>query len=161
MVHRHPDATVFPVPVFYPRTSDEERDAYAIHHPARSWEEKEVGKRTAGGKPETREQSLQRELEKMRSFAYKLDEQLATFTSYRALRESFSPIIASIARLVRQWVDEFRHWHNAAPFVLLTGDVASCEAAVTVGARVAGRDGILVDRAVIPRPSRELLKEFI
>jgi microcompartment protein CcmL/EutN len=46
-------------------------------------------------------------------------------------------------------------------FVLLTGDVASTEAAVTVGARVAGRDGILVDRAVIPRPSRELFKEFV
>jgi microcompartment protein CcmL/EutN len=46
-------------------------------------------------------------------------------------------------------------------FVLLTGDVASTEAAVTVGARVAGRDGILVDRAVIPRPAKELFKEFI
>ena len=46
-------------------------------------------------------------------------------------------------------------------FVLLTGDVASTETAVTVGARVAGRDGILVDRAVIPRPSKELFKEFV
>ena len=45
--------------------------------------------------------------------------------------------------------------------VLLTGDVATTEAAVTVGARVAGCDGILVDRAVIPRPSREVFKEFV
>jgi microcompartment protein CcmL/EutN len=45
-------------------------------------------------------------------------------------------------------------------FVLMTGDVASTEAAVHAGARVAGLDGILVDRAVIPRPAKELFKEF-
>lgn len=52
----------------------------------------------------------------------RLDENLSTFTSYRALRESFSPTITSIAKLVGQWVDEFRHWHDASPLVLLTGD---------------------------------------
>lgn len=53
----------------------------------------------------------------------RLDENLSTFTSYRALRESFNPIIISIAKLVRQWTKEFRHWHDdAAPLVLLTGD---------------------------------------
>ena len=31
-------------------------------------------------------------------------------------------------------------------FVLLTGDVASVEAAVAVGSRIAGEEGILVDR---------------
>jgi microcompartment protein CcmL/EutN len=46
-------------------------------------------------------------------------------------------------------------------FVLMTGDVASVEAAVAAGSRVAGRDGILVDRAVIPAPSRELFREFV
>jgi hypothetical protein len=52
----------------------------------------------------------------------RLDEQLSTFTSYRALRESFSPIIASVARLVRQWTEEFKHWHGSPPLVILTGD---------------------------------------
>ena len=46
-------------------------------------------------------------------------------------------------------------------FVLLTGDVASVTAAVEAGARVAGEDGILVDRAVIAAPSRELFREFV
>ncbi len=46
-------------------------------------------------------------------------------------------------------------------FVLLTGDVASVEAAVAVGSRIAGEEGILVDRAVIAAPARELFKEFV
>jgi microcompartment protein CcmL/EutN len=46
-------------------------------------------------------------------------------------------------------------------FVLMTGDVASVEAAVAVGSKIAGRDGILVDRAVIAAPSKELFREFI
>jgi hypothetical protein len=52
----------------------------------------------------------------------RLDEQLSTFTSYRPLRESFVPIIGSIARLVQRWADEFRHWHGTPPLVVLTGD---------------------------------------
>lgn len=52
----------------------------------------------------------------------RLDDNLSTFTSYRALRESFAPTISSIAKLVGQWVEEFRHWHDAPPLVLLTGD---------------------------------------
>jgi microcompartment protein CcmL/EutN len=46
-------------------------------------------------------------------------------------------------------------------FVLMTGDVASLEAAVAAGCAVARRDGILVDRAVIPSPSREVFREFV
>lgn len=46
-------------------------------------------------------------------------------------------------------------------FVLLTGDVASVEAAVTAGAKVAADDGILVGRAVIAAPSKELFREFV
>jgi microcompartment protein CcmL/EutN len=46
-------------------------------------------------------------------------------------------------------------------FVLMTGDVASVEAAVEVGAKVAGMDGILVDRAVIAAPAKELFREFV
>jgi len=46
-------------------------------------------------------------------------------------------------------------------FVLLTGDVASVEAAVAVGSKIAGEEGILVDRAVIAAPARELFKEFV
>jgi microcompartment protein CcmL/EutN len=41
-------------------------------------------------------------------------------------------------------------------FVLMTGDVASVQAAVAAGARVAGEDGMLVGKAVIPAPSEEL-----
>ena len=46
-------------------------------------------------------------------------------------------------------------------FVLLTGDVASVEAAVAAGSMIAGQDGILVDRQVIASPSRELFREFV
>jgi microcompartment protein CcmL/EutN len=46
-------------------------------------------------------------------------------------------------------------------FVLMTGDVASLNAAVAAGCAVARRDGILVDRAVIASPSREVFREFI
>jgi microcompartment protein CcmL/EutN len=46
-------------------------------------------------------------------------------------------------------------------FVLLTGDVASVEAAVSAGAQVAAEDGILVGRAVIAAPSKELFREFV
>ena len=46
-------------------------------------------------------------------------------------------------------------------FVLMTGDVASVEAAVAAGAAVASDEGILVGKAVIPAPSRELFAEYI
>ena len=46
-------------------------------------------------------------------------------------------------------------------FVLMTGDVASLEAAVAAGCAVARRDGILVDRAIIPSPSKEIYREFL
>jgi microcompartment protein CcmL/EutN len=46
-------------------------------------------------------------------------------------------------------------------FVLLTGDVASVEAAVAAGCEVAADDGILVGRAVIAAPRRELFRELV
>jgi microcompartment protein CcmL/EutN len=46
-------------------------------------------------------------------------------------------------------------------FVLLTGDIASVEAAVAAGTQVAAEDGILVGRAVIAAPSKELFREFV
>jgi microcompartment protein CcmL/EutN len=46
-------------------------------------------------------------------------------------------------------------------FVLLTGDVASVEAAVSAGAAIASEEGILVGKALIPAPSRELFGEFV
>jgi microcompartment protein CcmL/EutN len=46
-------------------------------------------------------------------------------------------------------------------FVLMTGDVASVEAAVAVGAEVASSDGILVGKAVIPGPAKDLFRELI
>jgi microcompartment protein CcmL/EutN len=46
-------------------------------------------------------------------------------------------------------------------FLLLTGDIASVEAAVQAGAQVAAEDGVLVNRAVISAPSKELFREFL
>ena len=46
-------------------------------------------------------------------------------------------------------------------FVLLTGDVASVQAAVAAGCEVAAADGILVGRAVIPAPRRELFRDMV
>jgi microcompartment protein CcmL/EutN len=46
-------------------------------------------------------------------------------------------------------------------FVLLTGDVASVQAAVDAGSAMAGSEGILVSRAVIAAPRLELFREFI
>jgi len=46
-------------------------------------------------------------------------------------------------------------------FVLLTGDVAGIRAAVAAGAQSAADQGLLVNRIVIPRPRRELFRDFI
>jgi microcompartment protein CcmL/EutN len=46
-------------------------------------------------------------------------------------------------------------------FVLMTGDVASVEAAVAAGSAIAAGEGILVGRAVIAAPSKELFREFV
>jgi microcompartment protein CcmL/EutN len=46
-------------------------------------------------------------------------------------------------------------------FVLLTGDVASVEAAVAAGSAIAAEEGILVGRGIIPAPSRELFRDFV
>jgi microcompartment protein CcmL/EutN len=46
-------------------------------------------------------------------------------------------------------------------FVLMAGDVSSVQAAVAAGAKVAGDDGMLVGKGVIPAPSRELFREYI
>ncbi len=46
-------------------------------------------------------------------------------------------------------------------FFSCTGDVAAVEAAVEAGARIAARDGILVNKVVIPAPRPELFGEYI
>jgi microcompartment protein CcmL/EutN len=46
-------------------------------------------------------------------------------------------------------------------FVSLTGDVASVEEAVEVAAGVIQRKGLLVEKAVIPRPRAEIVREFV
>jgi microcompartment protein CcmL/EutN len=46
-------------------------------------------------------------------------------------------------------------------YVMMTGDVASVEAAVSAGAAVAAEEGILVGRAVIAAPRRELFREWV
>jgi microcompartment protein CcmL/EutN len=46
-------------------------------------------------------------------------------------------------------------------FVLMAGDVASVQAAVAAGSKVAAEDGMLVGRSVIPAPSEELFRDYI
>jgi microcompartment protein CcmL/EutN len=46
-------------------------------------------------------------------------------------------------------------------FVLMAGDVSSVQAAVAAGAKVAGEDGMLVGKGVIPAPSEELFRDYI
>lgn len=46
-------------------------------------------------------------------------------------------------------------------FVLMAGDVSSVQAAVATGSKVAGDEGMLVGRAVIPAPSPELFRDYI
>ena len=46
-------------------------------------------------------------------------------------------------------------------FVLMAGDVSSVQAAVAAASQAAAEDGMLVGRAVIPAPSKELFREYI
>lgn len=46
-------------------------------------------------------------------------------------------------------------------FVTMTGSVAAVETAVSAGAAVAAKKGLLVEKVVIPRPRQELLGEMI
>jgi len=45
-------------------------------------------------------------------------------------------------------------------FVLMAGDVASVQAAVAAGSKVAAEDGMLVGRGVIANPSEELFRDY-
>ncbi len=46
-------------------------------------------------------------------------------------------------------------------FVLMAGDVSSVQAAVAAGSKIAGDEGMLVGRVVIPAPSPELFRDYI
>jgi microcompartment protein CcmL/EutN len=46
-------------------------------------------------------------------------------------------------------------------FVVMTGDISSVDAAVAAGSRVAAEEGMLVGRAVIAAPRRELLRDWV
>jgi len=46
-------------------------------------------------------------------------------------------------------------------FVLMAGDVSSVQAGVAAAAKVAGEDGMLVGKGVIPAPSEELFRDYI
>jgi microcompartment protein CcmL/EutN len=46
-------------------------------------------------------------------------------------------------------------------YVMMTGDVASVEAAVSAGSAIAADEGILVSRAVIAAPRKELFREWV
>lgn len=72
----------------------------------------------------------------------RLDEQLSTFTSYRALRDAFEPSMGATARFVRQWTEEFKHWHGSLPLVVLTGDHGFTFGPKAVHENATGRDGL-------------------
>jgi microcompartment protein CcmL/EutN len=46
-------------------------------------------------------------------------------------------------------------------FVVMTGDVSSVDAAVAAGSRCAAEEGMLVGRAVIAAPQRELFRDWV
>ena len=46
-------------------------------------------------------------------------------------------------------------------FVVMTGDISSVDAAVAAGSRVAAEEGMLVGRAVIAAPRRELFRDWV
>ncbi len=46
-------------------------------------------------------------------------------------------------------------------FVLMAGDVSSVQAAVAAASQAAAEGGMLVGRAVIPAPGKELFREYI
>jgi microcompartment protein CcmL/EutN len=46
-------------------------------------------------------------------------------------------------------------------FVLMAGDVASVQAAVAAGSKVAAEDGMLVGRSVVAAPSEELFRDYL
>ena len=46
-------------------------------------------------------------------------------------------------------------------FVTLTGDVAAVQAAVDAGASVIAKKGLLVEKVVIPAPTKDIVAEFI
>ena len=39
IVKQYPEATIFPRQYFFPKTAEERRDAYAVHHEAGSWKD--------------------------------------------------------------------------------------------------------------------------
>ena len=45
--------------------------------------------------------------------------------------------------------------------MMMAGDVASVQAAVAAGCKVAAEDGMLVGRSVIAAPSEELFRDYI
>ena len=46
-------------------------------------------------------------------------------------------------------------------FVTMTGDVAAVSAAVEAGAKVVAAKGLLVEKVVIPSPTRDIVSEFV
>ncbi len=46
-------------------------------------------------------------------------------------------------------------------FVTMTGEISAVTAAVDAGAEVIGREGLLVNKIVIPRPSPEIVREIL
>lgn len=46
-------------------------------------------------------------------------------------------------------------------YLLMTGDVAACEAAVAAGSAMAAENGLLVSRMVIPNPAESLLAQIV
>jgi mannosyltransferase OCH1-like enzyme len=76
VVKQFPPPTVFPRATFYPITPEEHRDAYSIHHCARTWKSREEW-RIEALRAETRLRKLSEELEKERRAHLEAKEALA------------------------------------------------------------------------------------
>lgn len=82
------DIAIFPPHFFYPSTPQERRDAYAIHHAARSWKTDEEWRQTAL-KAEQRLDGTREELEETRKALEVLEQQVALGERGRPLRILF------------------------------------------------------------------------
>jgi mannosyltransferase OCH1-like enzyme len=73
LLRRHPEVEILDQTVFYPWSADERKDAYAMHHQARTWQDsKTLAKRLVGAERLLREArdeiaALQAELSELRS----------------------------------------------------------------------------------------------
>ncbi len=83
---------------------------------------------------------------------------IETFSSASALAAADTAAKAADVQLYRIHVAMAM---GGKGFVMLAGNVAACQAAVSAAAEVVKAKGLLVSQVVIPRPQRELFADYI